>query len=189
MGEPTEPHEDFRRIEPALEGKLVRLRAVEDDDVPRLNEMFSDTEVLRGLQVAFPQPEASAREFYEQSRKSEDTMSFAIETLAGEPIGGCGLHAIDGGSRQARLGIWIGKSHWGKGYGPDAVRVLCRFGFRHMNLHRISLLVYEHNERARRVYERAGFTLEGTMRDAHFADGRYVDVHVMGLLAEELDAT
>ena len=34
------------------------------------------------------------------------------------------------------------------------MRVLCRFGFRQMNLQRITLHVYEPNERARRVYER-----------------------------------
>ena len=47
-------------------------------------------------------------------------------------------------------------------------------------------VVCQPNEQARRVYERVGFRHEGTLRRAHFLGGRNVDVHVMGLLAEEL---
>src|SRR6058998_3724551 len=180
-----EPHEDFRRIGSAFQGELVRLRAREEDDLPRLNEMFNDPDVLAGLQVTFPQPLAGIREWVERTRSLEDQMVFVVETLAGEPVGVCGLEQIDARARQAMLEIWIGKPYWSKGYGTDAVRTLCRFGFGHMNLQRITLHVYEPNERARRVYERVGFRVEGTLRRAQFVGGRYVDDHMMGLLAEE----
>ena len=40
-------------------------------------------------------------------------------------------------------------------------------------------------ERARRVYEKVGFTLEGTKREAlRYADG-WVDCHVMAILAQD----
>ena len=55
-----------------------------------------------------------------------------------------------------------------------------------MNLQRIELHVYAGNTRGIRAYERVGFRLEGTLRRAQFVGGRYVDVLVMGLLAEEL---
>jgi RimJ/RimL family protein N-acetyltransferase len=48
--------------------------------------------------------------------------------------------------------------------------------------------VFEPNERGRRVYERVGFRHEGTLRRAHFVGGRHVDVLVMGLLDDELEA-
>ena len=186
MADDVNLHEDFRRIEPALEGSLVRLRAREDEDLVRLNEMFDDPDVLAGLVVAFPQPMAGIREWVEGTRDLDDQIHFVIETLAGESIGVCGLQEIDARSRRALLGIWIGKPYWDRGFGTDAMRVLCRFGFRQMNLQRITLHVYEPNERARRVYERVGFRHEGTLRRSQFVGGRYVDEHVMGLLAEEL---
>jgi RimJ/RimL family protein N-acetyltransferase len=55
-----------------------------------------------------------------------------------------------------------------------------------MNLHRIELDVYATNTRGRRAYEKVGFRLEGTRRQAAFVGGHHVDVFVMGLLAEEL---
>ena len=179
-------HEDFRRVRPVLEGERVRLREREVEDLPRLNEMFCDPDVLAGLMIPFPQPMAGIREWYESTRNREDQVHFVIQTTAGEPIGICGLQEIDYRARRAVLGIWIGKPHWNQGLGTDAMRVLCRFGFDQMNLQRITLSVYEPNERARRVYEKVGFKLEGTLRRAQFVGGRHVDEHVMGLLSEEL---
>jgi RimJ/RimL family protein N-acetyltransferase len=48
--------------------------------------------------------------------------------------------------------------------------------------------VYAGNARARRSYEKAGFTLEGTLRERHFAEGRHEDVLVMSLLRPEWEA-
>jgi RimJ/RimL family protein N-acetyltransferase len=55
-----------------------------------------------------------------------------------------------------------------------------------MNLSRIELHVYDFNERGIRAYENVGFREEGRLRGDQFADGRPVDVVVMGLLADEL---
>jgi RimJ/RimL family protein N-acetyltransferase len=66
------------------------------------------------------------------------------------------------------------------------MRTLCRFGFESMSLHRIQLDVYAGNDRARHVYEKIGFRLEVTKRQAIYKFGRYLDVHIMGLLEGEL---
>jgi RimJ/RimL family protein N-acetyltransferase len=55
-----------------------------------------------------------------------------------------------------------------------------------MNLHRIELEVYANNHRARHVYEKLGFRLEVTKRQALYKFGEYHDIHVMGLLEGEL---
>ena len=187
MAEPTPLHEDFRRIRPALEGELVRLRAVDEEDLPRLNEMFNDPDVLQFLDVVpFGQPLAGIREWWSSSRGRDDLVNFVIETLPGEPIGVCGLEGIDASSRSCWLGIWIGAAHWERGFGTDAMRTVCRFAFRQMNLQRVSLYVFDTNPRGRAVYEKVGFKHEGTLRRGRFRYGRYVDLHVMGLLAEDL---
>lgn len=52
----------------------------------------------------------------------------------------------------------------------------------------VDLEVYDHNPRARRLYERIGFVHEGTLRDALRLDDRWVDAHLMSLLRPEWDA-
>jgi RimJ/RimL family protein N-acetyltransferase len=181
------PQEDVSRIRSPLEGAHVRLRAIEEEDLPGLNELILDPEVLNHLDlVQFGQPVAGIREFWESTRGRNDIVVFAIEAPVAEAIGICALEQINWGARTAVLGIWIGQPYWGQGFGTDAVRTICRFGFEQMNLQRVSLHVYETNPRGRTVYEKVGFKLEGTMRRAQFRFGRYVDAHVMGLLSEDL---
>ncbi|HJP66800.1 MAG TPA: GNAT family protein, partial [Actinomycetota bacterium] len=134
----------------------------------------------------FPQSVAGTREWWEHTRSSEGQQVFAIETLAGELAGACDVRDVSASSRHGVLGIWIARRFWDRGYGTDAVRTLCRFGFREMNLQRMELHVHETNPRGRAAYEKVGFKEEGRLRRAHFTGGRYVDVIVMGLLDDEL---
>jgi RimJ/RimL family protein N-acetyltransferase len=84
------------------------------------------------------------------------------------------------------VGIGIGeREYWGKGYGKDAMRIMLRYAFMELNLHRVSLNVYEYNPRAIRSYEKAGFTVEGRQRQALNRDGRRWDMIYMGSLREE----
>lgn len=183
---PGHERNDFRRVRSPFDGSLVRLRAIEEDDVPKIHEGIWDSEVTAQMAVAWPEALAQTREFWDRVRRSDSEELLAIETLAGEFVGAVGLHGIDPRNRQAELGIWIARSHWDKGYGTDAVRTMCRFGFREMNLQRVFLRVYETNPRGRRAYEKVGFKEEGRLRRGQFVDGRYVDVVVMGLLADDL---
>ena len=94
----------------------------------------------------------------------DTSLLFLIETLAGEPAGACSLEGPRARARTASLGIWIDEEHWNEGLGTDAVRTLCRFGFREMNLRRIALHVYDFNERGISAYEKVGFREEGRLR-------------------------
>jgi RimJ/RimL family protein N-acetyltransferase len=178
--------EDFRRVHSPFEGVLVRLRAIEEGDLAKINAGIWHPEVSQFLSVAWPEALAGTRQWWERGRDSDRDAGFVIETLAGEFLGGCGLHEISARNRRAILGIWLARSQWDRGYGTDAVRTLCRFAFQEMNLQRVELGVLESNPRGRRAYERVGFKEEGRLRRFMFVDGRYVDLIVMGLLAEDL---
>jgi len=178
---------DFQRVRPPLEGALVRLRAVEESDLRRIHEMFNDPEVLHFLEVVtFPQPMAGTVDWWTISRKDPSSLHLTIETVSGELVGAIGLRGVNGRTRAATLGLWIGKPYWDHGYGTDAVRTVCRFAFREMNLRRVELHVHESNPRGKRAYEKVGFKEEGRLRRAHFSGGHPIDSIVMGLLAEEL---
>src|SRR2546423_12468132 len=85
---PGHEHEDFARIGPPLQGRLVRLRAIEEGDLSAMNEMFTDGEVLRHIEsVVFPQPVASTRQWWMSTRGDPSVFPFAIETSAGALAG------------------------------------------------------------------------------------------------------
>jgi RimJ/RimL family protein N-acetyltransferase len=172
---------------PALQGRLIRLRAHEQADISTLNDLINDPDLGQGLGMAMPQALSGYRAFLETTEKDPSKSMFVIETLEDRvPIGGCSFFTIEPAPRTAVLGIWLGKPYWDEGLGTDAVRTLCRFGFDHMHLQRIELTVFETNARAKRAYEKVGFVVEGTRRRSEFVDGRHVDSYLMGLLSDEL---
>ncbi|HXR95859.1 MAG TPA: GNAT family protein [Rhizomicrobium sp.] len=83
----------------------------------------------------------------------------------------------------AELGVRIGaEGDRGKGYGTRAVKLALDYAWNVLNLHRVSLQVLATNERAIVSYLRAGFVMEGRLREAAFIDGQWRDMAVMGAL-------
>lgn len=174
-------------------GKRIRLRAVERGDVPKFHEWINDPEVTAGLSLHLPMSLRDEETWFEEiGKRPPAEKPLAIELRDGEGwrlIGNCGLFGMDSVARSAEIGIMIGdKSVWNQGLGAEAVTLLLRHGFETLNLNRIFLRVYDNNPRARRSYEKAGFTLEGTLREAAFKRGAYGDVHIMSVLRREWEA-
>jgi RimJ/RimL family protein N-acetyltransferase len=86
------------------------------------------------------------------------------------------------------LGIFIGqKEYWGKGYGEEACRLICRYGFDHLNLENIILRVYAYNEKAIACYKKVGFREIGKRRSAKKILRKRHDVLFMDLLPGDLN--
>jgi RimJ/RimL family protein N-acetyltransferase len=54
-----------------------------------------------------------------------------------------------------------------------------------LNLNRITLIVFEYNQRARRAYEKVGFVVEGRVREVMLRHGKRYDWLIMGVLRED----
>jgi RimJ/RimL family protein N-acetyltransferase len=172
-------------------GDGIRLRALEKEDLPHFVRWLNDPEVRDHLNLYHPlSMEDEERWFEEQMKLDPVQRPLSIEIQpSGEEwvlVGNCGLVTLDWRTRTAELGIQIGeKTYWNQGYGTRAIQLLLKYGFQTLNLHRLWLRVYASNPRAIRVYQKAGFIHEGTLREGHFQDGRYVDVEIMSVLREE----
>ena len=170
-------------------GKKVRLREYKKEDVKQAQNFMNDPEVKRLLHPGIPYlfTFEDEQKWFEGISAMKEKYSFAIETLEDNKyIGGCGINDIDWKNSVIVVGIFIGdKDYWSKGYGTDAMKVLIRFIFEQMNIHKIKLNVYSFNERAIKSYEKCGFKQEGRLRKEIFRDGKYYDEIVMGLLSEE----
>ncbi len=172
---------------PFLIGERIYLRPLEMSDVPACLRWINDPEVTRTLMIYTPLNEIREREWFERHYKDDREIILAVALKANDQhVGNAGLHRIEWKNRQGELGIMIGeRDEWDKGYGSEAIELILRYGFERLNLHRIYLRVYANNPRAIRCYERAGFQREGTQRESHFAEGKYWDTLMMGILARE----
>jgi len=174
-------------------GNHIRLRGVERSDLPAFQKWLNDPEVTEGLSIYLPLSMIDEEQWLDgMSRMQPDEKPLAIELKQGHGwrlIGNSGFFNLEWANRCAEFGLFIGdKSAWNKGYGTEAVRLLLKHGFETLNLHRIYLRVYSTNPRARRSYEKAGFILEGTLREAVYRHGKYADVDIMSVLHSEWNA-
>ena len=77
----------------------------------------------------------------------------------------------------------------GSGAGSRLMLGILDWLFANTETNRIDLDVFVGNERARRAYEKAGFTVEGRLRDYHRQpDGSYRDMWLMSILRREWEA-
>lgn len=136
----------------------------------------------RGEEGLWP-PLGELEEVYERWSVAEDRAVWVIE-LDGEVIGEILLMDLDAGSGACSLRLWI-TGAVDRGIGTRAIALVLDHAFDTVGLHRVGLEVYAHNPRARRVYDKLGFTHEGTLREALLLDGERVDAHVMGILRRE----
>jgi ribosomal-protein-alanine N-acetyltransferase len=70
----------------------------------------------------------------------------------------------------------------GRGYTTEAVQLVVDYLFDNKPRHRIHLVVLPDNGASRRIAEKCGFTLEGTLREPFFHRGRNVDVLMYSLI-------
>ncbi len=174
-------------------GKRIRLRALERSDLARCQAWLNDPEVIEGLLQVVPLSSLDEEHWFEQAMgRPQEEHPLAIEIREGAEwryIGNLGFMHLEWIPRAAEFGIFIGdKSLWDKGYGTEALQVLLHYGFETLNLNRIYLRVFSTNLRARRSYEKAGFVLEGTLRQAVYRHGAYADTLFMGILRSEWQA-
>ncbi len=115
---------------------------------------------------------------------SQYRRSLAIDDQAGRHIGNVMYYNIDAVHHEAELGITIGEpEYWNKGYGTEAARLLVEHLLRDLGFKRVYLKTLEWNHRARRAFEKAGFSECGR---AYRSGNSFI---LMEIRREWLDAT
>jgi RimJ/RimL family protein N-acetyltransferase len=87
--------------------------------------------------------------------------------------------------RWTEVGIDILPAYQGKGYGGEAIQWALDYAFRLAGLHRVKIRALGWNEGAVRLYQKLGFKLEGTEREAYWHQGRFWDGFDLGMLEGE----
>lgn len=170
-------------------GKNIRLTVPVEEDAAVMQQWYEDPSFLRNLDtdVARLRTVDDMKEKLSAALKSRNDFHFQIRLLeTDELIGFIALDGIQWTNGCCMLGIGIGPRECrGKGYGSEALALVLRYAFTELNLHRVGLNFISYNDRAQKVYERAGFRPEGTVREFVHRDGGYYDLVYMGILQSE----
>lgn len=174
---------------PVLHGRRVLVRRVEERDRRDRLAAGRDAEAVRmyggDYRTMEPFTEEDVERWY---RHQLQPYTWVIEA-EGRCIGGVSLHSVNLSDRRAQVAIGIHAPEMrDHGHGTEAMRLVLRYAFEQLKLHRVGLRVLEYNHRAIASYEKCGFVREGIERDsAHVADQWHSDV-IMGVLEHEFRA-
>ena len=173
--------------QPVLTGELVRLEPLTEAVLADYLVGLADPEVSRltGTHASF-EP-AQVADWLRSRREQHDRADWAVlrrrdARFLGEAV----LNDLDADNSSANYRIWLaGPQAYGHGYGTEATRLVLDYALDTIGLHRVSLGVLDFNPRARRVYEKCGFRLEGRLREAVRWEDSWHDELVMSVLSSD----
>jgi RimJ/RimL family protein N-acetyltransferase len=171
-----------------LMGDKVRLRAVQESDLPILHAELYDDVATRTAADARPWRPISASSATPYAVNDADTSAarFGVVELASDDLAGEGLlWGIDMHNRCAHIGISLRPTFRGRGLSGDVVRVLCEYGFVVRGFNRLQIETLATNVAMIRAAEQVGFVQEGRLHKNAWVMGAFVDEIVLGLLAQD----
>lgn len=104
---------------------------------------------------------------------------------SGEAIGLIGANAEWTPWLQAEVGYSLLNRYTGKGYGSEALGAMAAYLLSQCRFHKLTAQVVEGNWPSRRVLEKNGFRLEGTLRENYLLRGEWVDDWLFGKLESD----
>jgi aminoglycoside 6'-N-acetyltransferase len=167
---------------PRLRGERVELRPLEAADLPAVEAMLAEPDVVRWWGR------------HDSARIRRDLIEDPEWAVLAVVLGGgfAGIVAYgeedDPMYRSASVDITLAEGFRGRGLGPEAIVLLARWLHSERGHHRLTIDPAAENDRAIRAYERVGFKPVGAMRryelgpDGEWRDGLLMDL----LLPDEL---
>ena len=175
-----------------LQGSLVRLSAVDTEEVSKSFTAWGrDSEYSRLLDTDPPRLHSAkaTKDWLEKELGDQgNTLHwFTIRAAAdNQLLGDIVIDVTQWNARDSFVGIGIGPlDFWGKGFGTEAMHLILQYAFTELNLRRVTLTVFEYNQRAIRSYEKVGFRHEGRQRGRILREGKRWDILYMGILRED----
>lgn len=170
-----------------MKGNFVYLRPIKKEDMESFYNATQDEEIRYMTGTRDTISKEDVNNYYDKISKDSSRYDFGICLNDGDVlIGNLSILDIDCINHKAgfRIAIHYHK-YFNKGYGTEAVKIALTFVFEELNLNRLQLEVYSHNQRGIKAYKKAGFKIEGIIRDSLYLDGKYTDEIIMGMLKKE----
>ncbi|WP_339149943.1 MULTISPECIES: GNAT family N-acetyltransferase [unclassified Sutcliffiella] len=110
--------------------------------------------------------ESNIRESHAEFLQRKDLRLLVFLKETGEFVASSGLHRIDWSIPKFEIGYWVDSRYSGKGYITEAVGGISQFAFEQLGANRVEIRCDSKNVKSRAVAERAGYTLEGVLKNS-----------------------
>jgi RimJ/RimL family protein N-acetyltransferase len=172
-------------------GSLVRLRAFETGDGEAFAAYFNDGigARLRGDKVA-PYPTEAVRAFVDEQATlapTGDQVRLLVD-VGGAMVGSLRTFDVDPHNGRFSFHVSIVAEHRRRGYAADAATIILGWYFDELRYHKCVQQVYSFNSASIALHKRLGFSQEGSLTEAVFANGSHHDEILFGMTENEYRA-
>jgi RimJ/RimL family protein N-acetyltransferase len=166
----------------------IRLRPVDEDDLPFLHRLTSDPDHTGEFQWYGWQSPQRLRERWQDNGMLGDDGGILIIADGDDRAGFVSWRKqiANRASFYWSIGLIVTPGFRGKGYGTEAQRLLVRYLFDHTTANRIEADTEIDNVAEQRALEKAGFTREGVLRGAGFRAGKWRDGVLYSVIRADL---
>lgn len=153
------------------------MRALEPEDLDFLFEVENNEELWEVSATSVPFSRYILKQYLENSHKDIyeiKQLRLVICTSGHETAGLIDIFDFDPKNRRAALGILIAPNqNRKKGYGTEALHLVCKYCFLHLGLHQVYANVGEDNHSSKLLFNKAGFSCTATRKDWNLVNNEF----------------
>jgi RimJ/RimL family protein N-acetyltransferase len=174
---------------PTIDTPRLRLRPYALTDAQNVRAICNDFDIAKTtLTMPHPYEEGVAEEWIGKHAglwEKGVEIIWAITLRASDELLGTISLGIFPPHHRAEMGYTVGKANWNKGYCTEAAAASLRFGFKTLDLHKITATHFACNPASGRVMQKIGMNLEGVQPQQFFRFGKFEDAVRYGVLRSQ----
>lgn len=155
------------------------------EDIPTRVDWINNPKINSFMFFELPATIEQTERWYQNNIGNKNRIDFTFRNMVGEIIAMGGFTGISPEHENAEFYVMVNPIMHGKGIGHKVSVWMYNYAFSQLNLHKIYLYTNDDNVSAYSIYEKAGFQLEGTLREHKKKDNKFQNRRIYGLLRSE----
>ncbi len=170
-----------------IEGKKINLRMVKEEEIPLFVSLANRMSDVGDFWPHWFIRESQQKERYHKDNFwADDSGKLHIVDKSDKLVGAImyfqSFTHIDGSEIAYRI---LRPEDRGKGYMSEALALFVAYVFGIKPVNRFMLRIFPENMPSKKLAEKCGFKYEGTLRQAMFHNGRFMDIDLFGLMRQD----
>jgi diamine N-acetyltransferase len=161
----------------SLKGDKIYLRALEPEDLDFVHAVENNEEFWEVSATQTPYSRFMIKQYLENAHRDiydVKQLRLVICDLKDKEVGLIDIFDFEPKDRRAAIGILIADaSERGKGYGAEALELICNYCFKHLSMHQVYANITGGNEKSVKLFENLGFEKVGAKKDWTYFEGRF----------------
>lgn len=171
-----------------LTGEHIKLRALEPEDLAFLFDTENNTDFWEVSHTQTPFSKFILKQYLENAHldiyEVKQLRLMIVNKATSEPIGMIDLFDFNPQHKRAGVGIMIASKHQGNHFAFEALQLLIKYSFKHLNLHQLYASITPDNKASIALFSKCGFQKSGEKKDWLFVNGTYKNELLFQLIHE-----